>query len=259
MKRYEKISRKNCESHRVFHRVEKLFEANVVGSLKKPEEVERQRWGEDKKRDRSLIGNKGKSRVTGELFRNSKWTVHVDIQMCVYRGVWSNGNDEYRVRVVRTLPRWKVGHDSGNWIVAWLSRRGYGVEIGFFFLPASGGEARYKWLYKRTMMSRQSKDPVQKCHSDPGAASTGGTPCSPGKRISRRLVPGIPSSSNTRKCVLTLDGYSYVIGEYWITIRLELLSFWFAKGLRVDRGREGKRRIRLSYVLDDVPSIISSL
>ncbi|XP_012340003.1 calcium/calmodulin-dependent 3',5'-cyclic nucleotide phosphodiesterase 1 isoform X1 [Apis florea] len=61
------------------------------------------------------------------------------------------------------------------------------------------------------MMSRQSKDPVQKCHSDPGAASTGGTPCSPGKRISRRLVPGIPSSSNTRKCVLTLDGYSYVI------------------------------------------------
>lgn len=63
-------------------------------------------------------------------------------------------------------------------------------------------------------MSRQSKDPVQKCHSDPGAASTGGTPCSPGKRISRRLVPGIPSSSNTRKCVLTLDGYSYVIGEY---------------------------------------------
>ncbi|XP_076664159.1 dual specificity calcium/calmodulin-dependent 3',5'-cyclic nucleotide phosphodiesterase 1A isoform X8 [Andrena cerasifolii] len=61
------------------------------------------------------------------------------------------------------------------------------------------------------MMSRQSKDPVQKCHSDPGAASTAGTPCSPGKRISRRLVPGIPSSSNTRKCVLTLDGYSYVI------------------------------------------------
>ncbi|XP_076181074.1 dual specificity calcium/calmodulin-dependent 3',5'-cyclic nucleotide phosphodiesterase 1A isoform X6 [Ptiloglossa arizonensis] len=61
------------------------------------------------------------------------------------------------------------------------------------------------------MMSRQSKDPVQKCHSDPGAASAAGTPCSPGKRISRRLVPGIPSSSNTRKCVLTLDGYSYVI------------------------------------------------
>lgn len=77
---------------------------------------------------------------------------------------------------------------------------------------------------KRTMMSRQSKDPVQKCHSDPDAASTGGTPCSPGKRISRRLVPGIPSSSNTRKCVLTLDGYSYVIGEYGTSIRSKLLS-----------------------------------
>lgn len=48
-------------------------------------------------------------------------------------GVWSNGNDEYRARVVRTLSRWKVGHDSGNWIVAWLSRRGYGVEVGFSF------------------------------------------------------------------------------------------------------------------------------
>ncbi|XP_020295324.1 calcium/calmodulin-dependent 3',5'-cyclic nucleotide phosphodiesterase 1-like isoform X3 [Pseudomyrmex gracilis] len=56
-------------------------------------------------------------------------------------------------------------------------------------------------------MSRPGKDPVQKCHSDPGAASTS---CSPSKRVSRR-VPCIPSSPNTRKCVLTLDGYSYVI------------------------------------------------
>lgn len=131
---------------------------------------------------------------------------------------------------------------SRGWVWVWCGSR-------FSFLPASGGEATYKWLRKRTMMSRQSKDPVQKCHSDPGAASTGGTPCSPGKRISRRLVPGIPSSSNTRKCVLTLDGYSYVIGEYWITIRLELLSFWCA-GLKIDRRRERKKRIRLSYVPD---------
>ncbi|XP_025152402.1 calcium/calmodulin-dependent 3',5'-cyclic nucleotide phosphodiesterase 1A isoform X7 [Harpegnathos saltator] len=57
-------------------------------------------------------------------------------------------------------------------------------------------------------MSRPSKDPVQKCHSDPGAA---GASCSPSKRISRRHVPCIPTSPNTRKCVLTLDGYSYVI------------------------------------------------
>ncbi|XP_046826169.1 calcium/calmodulin-dependent 3',5'-cyclic nucleotide phosphodiesterase 1-like isoform X7 [Vespa crabro] len=61
------------------------------------------------------------------------------------------------------------------------------------------------------MTSRQSKDPVQKCHSDPGAGSTPGTSYSPTKRISRKQVPGIPSSTNTRKCVLTLDGYSYVI------------------------------------------------
>lgn len=78
-------------------------------------------------------------------------------------------------------------------------------------------------------MSRQSKDPVQKCHSDPGAASTAGTPCSPGKRISRRLVPGIPTSSNTRKCVLTLDGYSYVIGEYRTPIRAGLAVAVYAR------------------------------
>lgn len=59
-------------------------------------------------------------------------------------------------------------------------------------------------------MSRPGKDPVQKCHSDPGAA---GSSYSPSKQISRRQVPCIPSSPNTRKCVLTLDGYSYVIGE----------------------------------------------
>ncbi|KYM98532.1 hypothetical protein ALC62_10751 [Cyphomyrmex costatus] len=59
-------------------------------------------------------------------------------------------------------------------------------------------------------MSRPGKDPVQKCHSDPGAT---GSSCSPSKRISRRQVPCVPSSPNTRKCVLTLDGYNYVIGE----------------------------------------------
>ncbi|XP_015183306.1 PREDICTED: calcium/calmodulin-dependent 3',5'-cyclic nucleotide phosphodiesterase 1A-like isoform X3 [Polistes dominula] len=65
------------------------------------------------------------------------------------------------------------------------------------------------------MTSRQSKDPVQKCHSDPGAGSTnpGTSSYSPAKRISRKQVQyhGITSSANTRKCVLTLDGYSYVI------------------------------------------------
>lgn len=97
-------------------------------------------------------------------------------------------------------------------------------------------------------MSRQSKDPVQKCHSDPGAASTGSTPCSPGKRISRRIVPGIPSSSNTRKCVLTLDGYSYVIGKYRTTIRLD-----FYRPARQSKGRwrmkEGKGFAYLSFLM----------
>lgn len=92
-----------------------------------------------------------------------------------------------------------------------MAKYGYGVQVGFLFFRLLVEKRRTSGVRKRTMMSRQSKDPVQKCHSDPGAASTGGTPCSPGKRISRRLVPGIPSSSNTRKCVLTLDGYSYVI------------------------------------------------
>lgn len=67
-------------------------------------------------------------------------------------------------------------------------------------------------------MSRQNKDPVHKCHSDPGASSGAVTPASPyvaGKRISRRhVLPSLIGSSATRKCVLTLDGYSYVIGEY---------------------------------------------
>ncbi|KAF7393750.1 hypothetical protein HZH68_010569 [Vespula germanica] len=72
-------------------------------------------------------------------------------------------------------------------------------------------EEEEKGVSNKTMTSRQSKDPVQKCHSDPGAGSTPGTSYSPTKRISRKQVPGISSSANTRKCVLTLDGYSYVI------------------------------------------------
>lgn len=63
-------------------------------------------------------------------------------------------------------------------------------------------------------MSRQNKDPVQKCHSDPGAASASEDASYAGcKRISRRHVHNAVGSPATRKCVLTLDGYSYVIGE----------------------------------------------
>lgn len=70
-------------------------------------------------------------------------------------------------------------------------------------------------------MSRQSKDPVQKCHSDPGGGgappSTSGLVGTSAKRILSRRIQNAPSASNipaTRKCVLTLDGYSYVIGEF---------------------------------------------
>ncbi|XP_043271075.1 calcium/calmodulin-dependent 3',5'-cyclic nucleotide phosphodiesterase 1A-like isoform X8 [Venturia canescens] len=64
-------------------------------------------------------------------------------------------------------------------------------------------------------MSRQNKDPIHKCHSDPGAGDRNITPISSHtsyKRISRRhVLPSLIGSSATRKCVLTLDGYNYVI------------------------------------------------
>ena len=68
-------------------------------------------------------------------------------------------------------------------------------------------------------MSRQNKDPVHKCHSDPGAGGGATTSVvtayAASKRISRRhVLPSLIGSTATRKCVLTLDGYSYVIGEY---------------------------------------------
>lgn len=50
------------------------------------------------------------------------------------------------------------------------------------------------------MEGRGLKETVHKCHSDPG-----------GSQGPRRLRSG-------RKCVLTLDGYSYVIGECVINV-----------------------------------------
>lgn len=58
------------------------------------------------------------------------------------------------------------------------------------------------------------KELVHKCASDPGKDGGGA------KSLCGRSIAGpaagqrYPSGATTRKCVLTLDGYSYVIGEY---------------------------------------------
>jgi hypothetical protein len=54
---------------------------------------------------------------------------------------------------------------------------------------------------------RNTKDLVQKCHSDPGKFRDKNIATARVSRCSN------PMSSTTRKCVLTLDGYSYVIGK----------------------------------------------
>ena len=74
-------------------------------------------------------------------------------------------------------------------------------------------------------MSIPGKDPVHKCHSDPGqnVTSKNTNLCCKNKYSTKRN--NVTSSSNlvntnvvlpppTRKCVLTLDGYSYVIGKF---------------------------------------------
>lgn len=59
----------------------------------------------------------------------------------------------------------------------------------------------------------RAKDLVHKCPSDPGKVVATSSCLS--KQLNQRTSLKYPSSGGplTRKCVLTLDGYSYVIGE----------------------------------------------
>ena len=56
----------------------------------------------------------------------------------------------------------------------------------------------------------RAKDIVHKCHSDPGRAILVETET---MSVAPVRPLRLPTGGTTRKCVLTLDGYSYVIGR----------------------------------------------
>jgi len=71
-------------------------------------------------------------------------------------------------------------------------------------------------------MCSGGKDSVHKCHSDPGSAVAEreedeevlhGPEARGSSRRVKSLTRHCPTGPSSRKCILTLDGYSYVIGK----------------------------------------------
>lgn len=70
----------------------------------------------------------------------------------------------------------------------------------------------------------REKDIVHKCNSDPGHLVVGvgverTNPFSASLRYPSK-------AGTTRKCLLNMDGYSYVIGKLWINLIKFIFFFW---------------------------------